>query len=316
MVQTYGNKATRRGFGEGLLLAGEANPDVVVVSLDLTTSTEAHLFKEKFPERFINLGIAEQNGIGVAAGLSLTGKIPYVCTFGVFASGRCWDQLRISLCYSDSNVKVAGSHCGISVGPDGATHQALEDIALMRVLPNMKVIVPCDYLETKRATVEIARVKGPVYLRFGRESMPIITTDSTPFVIGKANIIRNGKDVALIACGSMVFEALTAAELLEKKGISARVINLHTIKPIDEEALVDAAKSCGAVITCEEHQISGGMGSAVAEVLAVKCPVPVTMIGMHDEFGESGKAQELMSKFHLKDIDIAAAAENILKRKK
>ncbi len=315
MVNTFGAKPTRQGFGEGLLELGEKNPDVVVIGLDLTSSTVSNLFRDKFPDRFISLGVAEQNGIGVAAGLSLVGKIPYVCTFSVFASGRCWDHLRVSVCYSNCNVKIAGSHSGISVGPDGATHQALEDIALMRVLPNMKIIVPCDYIETKKATIKSAEIPGPVYIRFGREPVPIITEQSTPFVFGKANVLKDGNDVAIISCGSMVYESLSAAEILEEKGIKARVINIHTVKPIDEETIIKSAKECQAIVTAEEHQVMAGFGSAVAEVVIKSNPVPMEFVGIYDKFGESGQPEELLKKYKLKDINIVEAVEKVLKRK-
>ncbi|MEW6040814.1 MAG: transketolase C-terminal domain-containing protein [Elusimicrobiota bacterium] len=315
MVQTYGSKATRYGYGEGLVELGEKNPDVVALGMDITTSTTVNLFREKFPDRFFSLGIAEQNGMGVAAGLSLVGKIPYVCTYGVFGAGRCWDQIRTTVCYSNCNVKIGGGHGGISVGPDGATHQALEEITIMRVLPRMNVIVPCDYLETKKATLASADIFGPVYIRFGREATPIITTPETPFVFGKGYVMRDGSDVALIACGYMVYESLMAAEILQKEGISARVINIHTVKPIDEDIIKKAAAECGAVVTAEEHQTMGGFGSAVAEVVVKNKAVPMEIVGIYDKFGESGEPAELIAKFGLKDVNIADAARKVLDRK-
>jgi len=290
-------KATRFGYGEGLLILGEKNPNVVAIGLDITSSTTVNMFADKYPDRFISLGIAEQNGMGVAAGLSLVGKIPFVCTYGVFASGRCWEQIRTTICYNECNVKIGGGHGGISVGPDGATHQALEEIALMRVLPNMKVIVPCDAIETRKATVASAEIQGPVYIRFGREPIPIITDEKMPFIIGKANVLRKGKDITIIACGDMVSESLKAAAILEKENISAEIINLHTIKPIDEETIIKSAKKTGRVVTVEEHQIMGGMGSAVAEVLSENYPVFVTRVGIMDKFGESGKPDELLKEY-------------------
>ena len=316
MIQIYGTKATRAGYGDAVTWLGEQNPNVVAVSLDLTESTAIHKFKEKFPERFFNLGIAEANGITVAAGLSLTGKIPFVSTFAVFAAGRGWDQVRVALCYSNTNVKIGGTHAGITVGPDGATHQAVEDVAILQVLPRMTVLVPCDYEETKKATIAAANMFGPVYIRSGREPLPIITDANSPFIIGKANILAQGNDVAIIACGVLVYEALVAAEQLAAKGIKARVINMHTIKPIDEAAIISAAKECGAIVTAEEHQIAGGLGSIVSQVIARNCPVPMEFIGVHDSFGQSGEGQQLLKKYHLKDIDIIEAAEKVIKRKK
>jgi transketolase len=316
MVDTYGTKATRNAYGDALSSLGETNPNIVVVGLDLTESTLTHTFKEKFPDRFVNLGVAEQNGMGVAAGLSLVGKIPYVSTFSVFATGRCWDQTRIAVCYSNCNVKIGATHAGIGVGPDGASHQATEDIALMRVLPRMNVLVPCDYIEAKKATIAAANIYGPVYLRLGRAPVPVITKEDTPFTIGKATVLHEGKDAAIIACGSMVYESLIAAESLAKDGISVRVINLHTIKPIDEETIINAAKECGCIVTVEEHQIMGGLGSAVAEVVVKNCSVPMELIGINNTFGESGKPEELLKKYGLKDTDIANTVAKVLKKKK
>lgn len=315
MVEVFGKKATRYGFGEGLVALGEKNPKIFVLGADTAASVTVNLFGERFPERFANVGVAEQNMIGMAAGLATAGWIPYACTYGVFASGRPWEQIRTTVCYSNLNVKIGGSHAGVMVGPDGATHQALEEIAIMRCLPRMTVIVPCDMVETKKATIASADINGPVYIRFGRESVPIITKESTPFEVGKAVVMRPGKDVAILACGTMVYESLVAAEMLEKKGISARVVNVHTIKPIDEATIAACARECGAVVTAEEHQLIGGFGSAVAEVLAKNAPVPVEMVGVPDMFGESGNPCDLMGVFHLKDVDIAAAAEKVLKRK-
>jgi transketolase len=315
MVKTFGNKATRAGYGEGVVALGELNPNVVMVSLDLTESTAIHEFRKKWPNRFFNLGIAEQNGITVGAGLSLTGKIPFVSTFAVFASGRGWDQVRVSLCYSNTNVKIGATHAGITVGPDGASHQALEDIAIMQVLPRMTVLVPSDAVETKKATIAAAEIFGPVYIRSGRENIPIISDETTPFTIGKANVMTDGKDIAIIACGVMVYEALSAAEQLQQKGISARVINMHTIKPIDEQVIIKAAAECGAILTAEEHQIIGGLGSTVAEIVVRNKPVPMDFIGINDRFGESGDGQQLLKEYHLKDVDIISRAEQLLKRK-
>ncbi len=308
-------KSTREGYGEGLVVLGEKNPQVVVLSADLTDSTRASMFKEKFPERFFTMGVAEADMIGTAGGLSLVGKIPFCCTFGVFASGRVWDQVRVTICYSNLNVKIGGSHGGITVGEDGASHQSLEDITLMRVLPNMRVVVPCDAIETRKATINAAEVAGPVYIRFGRPSVPTITQEDTPFILGEAISMREGKDVAIFACGIMVYEALQAAKDLDKKGISARVIDVHTVKPIDEEKIFEAARETGAIVTAEEHQLSGGFGSAVAEVVGKEFPVPLEMVGIKDRFGESGNPQELMQDFGLTRFDIVKAVERVLKRK-
>ncbi|MCX5778381.1 MAG: transketolase family protein [Elusimicrobia bacterium] len=316
MVEVFGKKATRYGFGEALVELGQKNEKVFALGADTASSVMVHLFQEKFPERFINVGVAEQNLLGMAAGLAVGGWIPFAVTYGVFATGRPWEQIRTTICYSNLNVKIGGSHAGVMVGPDGATHQALEEIAIMRCLPRMTVLVPCDVIETHKATLAAAALFGPVYIRFGREPVPVITRDDTPFEIGKARVMREGKDVAILACGTMVYESLMAADLLEKKGISARVVNVHTVKPIDEDAIVSAAKDCGAIVTAEEHQIFGGFGSAVAEVLVKRFPVPVEMVAVQDTFGESGNPMDLMKAFHLKDVDIVAAAERVLRRKK
>jgi len=314
-LKTIEQKPTRFGYAEALLELGEKNPKVVVLDADLAKSTLTCRFAEKFPDRFFECGIAEQNMVGMAGGLSLTGKIPLVNTYGVFLAGRAWDQIRTSVCYGDLNVKIVGAHGGLSVGPDGATHQALEEIALMRVLPNMRVIVPCDSNEAYRATLAAVRIKGPVYIRLGREPTPVITTIRAPFQVGRGEVCRQGKDVAILACGLMVYLSLLAAKKLSAQGISARVINLHTVKPIDEALILKAAGECGAVVTCEEHQVMAGFGSAVAEVLAKKCPVPVEMVGVRDSFGESGEPWALLRKYHLMDGDIIQAALKSIKRK-
>src|SRR3989338_9482901 len=261
-------KPTRDGFGEGLVELGQKRDDIVVLSADLTESTRAAWFKEKFPERFFSMGVSEQDMMSTAAGLALSGKVAFACTFGAFAAGRAWDQVRVSLAYMKTNVKIVGTHGGISVGEDGPTHQANEEIALMRVLPNMTVIVPCDALEAKRATIASASHAGPVYLRLGRSGVPLITKEEDNFQIGKANLLKDVKDVTIIACGVEVYEALSGHEALKKDNISARVINLHTIKPIDRDIIIRAAEETGAIVTAEEHTIIGGMGSAVAEGLA------------------------------------------------
>lgn len=316
MVETFGSKATRNAYGDALAELGAKDQRIVAVGLDLTESTVTHHFKEKFPERFFSLGVAEQNGITAGVGLSLTGKIPFVSTFAVFASGRCWDQIRVAMCYANTNVKIGATHAGIGVGPDGASHQAIEDIGIMRVIPRMTVLVPSDYVVAKQATAAAAAMFGPVYIRLGRAPVPIITKETDPFTIGKAKQVRDGKDVAIIACGSQVYEAVVAAEMLEKEGISARVLDMHTIKPLDEEAIVKAAKDCGCIVTAEEHQLACGLGSAVAEVVSMKLPVPVEMIGMHDKFGESGDPEELLKKYGLKDVNIAESAKKAIQRKK
>ena len=315
MVNIFGNKATRFGFGEGLVELGKKDDKIFALGADTVSSVAMDGFQREFPERFINVGIAETNLLGVAAGLSIVGFIPFVSTYGVFASGRPWEQIRTTICYSKLNVKIGGSHSGLMVGPDGATHQALEEISIMRCLPNMTVLVPCDLIETKKATIAAAYYNGPVYIRYGRESIPIITEDKTPFEIGKAIKMKDGKDVCIMACGSMVYEALMAAEILEKENIKARVLNIHTIKPMDKQAIIEATKDCGAIVTVEEHQIFGGFGSAVAEVVVSNNPVPMEFVGIKDTFGESGKPADLIAKYGLKDINIVEAVRKVLKRK-
>lgn len=306
---------TRNGYGEGLLELGQVEENVVVLTADLAESTRVEAFQKKYPERFIECGVAEQNMMGIAAGLALYGKTPFVSSYAVFSPGRSWDQLRVSVCYSEANVKIAGAHTGISVGPDGATHQALEDIAITRVLPNLTVVVPCDSIETKKVTVALGSTKGPAYFRFGREKTPVITTVDTPFKIGRAEIFRQGKDVAIVGSGPVLYNALLAANELEKEGIACMVVNNHTIKPIDLDTIVSAAKKCGAVVTVEEHQVMGGCGSAVAEVLAQHYPVPIEMVGMGDTFGESGKPEELMSKYKMDKTAVMEAVRRVILRK-
>lgn len=308
-------KPTRDGYGQGLVELGKENKNVVVLCADLTGSTRSKMFADEFPDRFIEVGIAEQNMMGLAAGLSLVGKIPFVSTYSVFCPGRNWDQLRISVAYNEANVKLTGAHSGVSVGPDGATHQGLEDIAITRCLPNMTILAPCDAIETKKATIAAAKMKGPVYLRFAREATPVFTTERTPFEINRAEVFRQGTDVTIIACGPTVYEALLTANELEKEGLSVGVINNHTIKPIDQQTIIEAAEKSGAVVTAEDHQVMGGMGSAVAEVLAKNKPVPMEMIGVQDRFGESGSPEELMKEFHLVADDIKAAVKKVIKRK-
>ncbi len=308
-------KPTRDGYGEALLLLGESNPDVVVLDADLAMSTRTNWFWEKYPERFFDIGIAEQDMLGTAAGLAMGGKIPFATTYGVFIAGRGWDQIRTTICYANLNVKIAGMHGGISVGPDGATHQALEEIALMRVLPNMHMIVPCDAIEGRKATLGASQVSGPVYLRFTREATPVFTQETDEWQLGKANLLRAGSDVTIIGCGPVLYEALLAADELAKEGVSCRVLNMHTIKPIDADAILAAAAETGAIVTVEEHQINAGLGSAVAEVLVKHNPVPVEMIGIMDTFGESGSPEELAIKYGLKQKDVKAAVRKVLGRK-
>ncbi len=307
--------ASRDGFGKGVLELGGKNEDVVVLCCDLAESTRAHWFAEKYPERFIEVGVAEQNLAGLGAGMAFEGKIPFIASYAVFSPGRSWDQVRVSICYSNANVKIAGCHAGISVGPDGATHQALEDVAITRVLPRMTVLVPCDWLEAKKATVASAEIRGPVYFRFGREKVPTITVEETPFVVGRAETFYDGEDVTLVANGLMVYEALLAAKQLEKEGVSARVVNLHTVKPLDRQALVKAARETGAVVVAEEHQVLAGTGGAVAEVLAKEYPAPMEFVGMQDRFGESGSPAELLKHFGMTSQEVAEAARTVLKRK-
>jgi transketolase len=309
-------KPTRDGYGEGLVLAGQKDSRVVALCADISDSTRSAMFQKAFPDRFVETGIAEQNMMGLAAGMALAGKIPFVSTYAVFCPGRNWDQMRVSVCYSNANVKITGAHAGVSVGPDGATHQALEDIAITRCVPNLVVIAPCDAIETKKATLAAAEYVGPVYLRFAREKTPIMITEDTPFEIGKALIFRDGKDVAIIGCGPLLHNALLAAEELAKEGIEVMVINNHTIKPMDSKTIIEAAKKCGAIVTVEDHQIMGGMGSAVAEVLAANYPVPIEFVGMKDRFGESGEPNELIEAFGMGKNAIKEAVKKVIQRKK
>ena len=309
-------KPARDGYGEGLLALCQERHDVVVLDADVSKSTRTNWIGDRFPTQFLNMGISEQDMVGTAAGLALGGMIPFIATYGVFLSGRAWDQIRTTVCYNNLPVKFGGAHAGISVGPDGATHQALEDIAIMRVLPNMTLLAPCDAEEVRKATLAAAAYPGPVYIRFGREPVPVITDESSPFEIGKAVWLRTGDDVAIIACGSMVYHALQAAIALEQDEIQTTVINLHTIKPLDQDAVIRAASACGCIVTAEEHQISGGMGSAVAEKLGASCSVPIEFVGIHDTFGESGQPDELMEKYGLTAEVIVFAAKRAINRKK
>ena len=309
-------KKTREGFGRALVDLGEQDPRIVVLVGDLTESTMVSFFAERFPERFIQVGIAEQNMCGVAAGLAAMGKIPFFATYGAFASCRAADQIRVTVAYTNLNVKIAGAHGGISVGPDGATHQAMEEISIIRSIPNMSMIVPCDFWETYKATFAAARHRGPVYIRFGREDVPVVTTKDTPFTFGKGEVFGEGKDLTIIACGVMVYEALRARETLAQQGVTARVVDLHTVKPLDRALIERCARETGAIVTAEEHQVNGGLGGAVSEVVVQSSPVPMELVAVHDRFGQSGKPAELMDAFGLRAKDIVAAAERVLKRKR
>ncbi|MCK5743973.1 MAG: transketolase family protein [Caldisericia bacterium] len=306
-------KPTRFGYSDALLELGEKDDRIVVLDADLAKSTTSIRFKERFPERFFEMGIAEQNMLNVSAGLAIAGKIPFASSYGVFVTGRAWEQIRTMIAYSNLNVNFAG-HAGISVGPDGATHQALEDISIISVIPNTSVVVPCDYIETKKATMASAYVKGPTFIRFGRAPIPILTTEDSPFEFGKANVLREGNDVTIIACGIMVNEALLAAEQLKSKGVNAEVINLHTVKPMDEETILNSVKRTGRVVTAEEHQLILGVGSMVASLLSRKHPVPVEMVGMPNRFGESGQPKELLEAFGLTSKEIILAVDRVMKR--
>ena len=308
-------KPTRDGYGDALVEMGGLDERIVVLGADLSDSTRALWFWKKYPERFFEFGIAEQNMLNAAAGLSLAGKIPWVSTYGVFVAGRAWDQIRTTTCYSKLNVKIAGAHGGISVGPDGATHQALEDVATMRVLPNMVVITPCDYWETKKAVIWACKYVGPVYVRFGREPVPMVTTAEDRFEFGKANQINDGKDLTIINNGPILYECIKAVQALKEKGISARLLNMHTVKPIDREAIAAAARETGGIVTVEEHQVMGGFGSAVAEVVVQTHPVPMRFIGIQDRFGESGTPEQLFKEFGLTAADIVQAAEQVVRAK-
>ena len=308
-------KKTREGFGHALVDLGESDPRVVVLVGDLTESTMVSFFAEKFPDRFFEIGIAEQNMASIAAGLAATGKIPFFATYGAFASCRAADQIRVTIAYSNLPVKIGGAHGGISVGPDGATHQAMEEFAIVRAIPNMNLVVPCDYWEARKATRAAAAIDGPVYIRFGREDVPVVTDESTPFTFGKGEVFGEGTDVTVIACGVMVYEALRARAVMKDKGVSVRVVNLHTIKPLDADLIVRCAQETGAIVTAEEHQVNGGLGGAVSEVVVQRHPVPMELVAVHDRFGQSGKPAELMAAFGLKERDVVAAIERVLARK-
>ncbi len=305
---------TRDGYGTGVVELGKKNRSIVVLCCDLTESTRNNWFKDKFPERFVEVGVAEQNMMGIAAGMAMVGKVPFASSYAVFSPGRNWDQLRVSVCYNNANVKIVGAHAGISVGPDGATHQALEDIAIVRVLPNMTVVVPCDALQANKATIAIGKHKGPAYIRLGREKTPVMTTNKTPFTIGKIQVFSEGKDVTIIAMGSILYSVIEAAQILLKKGISSTIVNCHTIKPLDEKGLYSAIKKTKRVVTVEEHQIYGGLGSAISEFCAKNIPIPIEMVGVNDLFGESGEAEELIKKYKIDTNDVVRAVHNVLKR--
>ena len=307
---------TRDGYGKGLVKAGEKDERVVVLCADLTESTRSLWFAEKFPERFVQVGVAEQNMALVASGMANYGKIPFISSYATFSPGRNNEQIRTNICINNVPVKIAGSHSGISVGPDGATHQALEDIALMRVVPKMVVVVPCDAVEAEKATFAAAFNGQPTYVRFGREKSPVFTTQDTPFEIGRAEILRDGKDVAIIGCGMLLYNALVAAEELAGEGVDCMVINSHTVKPIDEKTITEAAQKTGAVVSVEEHQINGGLGSAIAEVLSRNYPVPQEYIGVQDRFGESGSPDELIEAFGMGVGSIKEAVKKVIARKK
>jgi len=306
----------RQGFGEGLREAGEKDPQVVALCADLTDSTKISLFKEKFPDRFFEVGITEQNMSGVASGMAKMGKIPFMASYAMFSPGRNWEQIRTTICYNDVNVKIVGAHAGVSVGPDGGTHQAIEDIALMRVLPRMTVVVPCDAIEAKKATLALAAMNGAAYIRLGREKSAIVTDETTSFEIGKAYTIFDSgvkdslKKVGIIACGTLVYQAILAAQKLDEEGYEVAVLNVHTIKPLDKESVLSFAKRFGKLVTAEEHQVAGGLGSAVAEYLAENFPVPIKFIGIHDRFGQSGTQEELFKEYKLTAEDVVTATNS------
>ena len=314
-IQSIGNKDTRSGFGDGIVEAARKNPNIIALTADLLGSMKLNQFVKEFPDRFIQCGIAEANMIGVAAGLTIGGKIPYTTTFANFSTGRVYDQIRQAVAYSGKNVKICASHAGLTLGEDGATHQILEDIGLMKMLPGMTVIVPCDYAQTKAATITIADYEGPVYLRFGRPSWPIFTTDM-PFENGKAQFFSEGTDVTIFACGHLVWNAIQAGIQLQEKGISAEVINIHTIKPLDEEAVLNSIRKTKCAVTAEEHNVLGGMGDSIAQCAAKNFPIPIEYIGVNDSFGESGTPAQLLKKYGLEASDIVVAAEKAISRKK
>lgn len=309
----------RKGFGEGLLIAGERNKNVVGLCADLTESTQMHLFAKKFPERFVQVGVAEQNLVTVASGMAAMGKIPFTSSYAMFSPGRNWEQIRTTIAYNDRKVVIVGSHAGISVGPDGGTHQAIEDMALMRVLPNMVVLSPCDAIEAKKATIAASEIKEPVYIRLAREKTPIMTTEDTPFEVGKAQVFFSPPmtpQVGIIATGALLHKAITVAQRFAEKGIAVKVLNISSIRPLDFEAIKNLAQEAGAIVSVEEHQVVGGLGSAVAEVLVQNIPVPMELIGVHDKFGQSGTPAELIEHYGMGISHIEKAVEKVLQRKK
>jgi transketolase len=307
---------TRNGFGEGLIEAGARNRDVLGICADLSESTRFEGFRKAHPQQYIEIGVSEQMLVALAGGLASVGKIPWIASYAMFNPGRSWEQVRTIMALNETNVKIAGAHAGVSVGPDGATHQAIEDIAIMRVIPHMIVVVPCDAVQTRKATLAISEAWGPTYLRFGREKSAVITTDETPFEIGRAQTFREGSDVAIVACGILVYNALVAADRLARSGIECRVVNNHTVKPMDEAAILDAARTCGAVVTVEEHQRQAGMGSRVAEILAENEPTPIEFVGVEDRFGQSGDPAELIEHYGMGAGAIEEAVRRVLRRKK
>jgi len=313
-IQSTGNKDTRSGFGDGIVEAARKNPNIVSLTADLAGSLKLNQFIKEFPERFIQCGIAEANMIGIGAGLTIGGKIPYTTTFANFSTGRVYDQIRQSVAYSGKNVKICASHAGLTLGEDGATHQILEDIGMMKMLPGMTVIVPCDYAQTRAATKAVADYEGPVYLRFGRPVWPIFTKEED-FEIGKAQIFSEGSDVSIFACGHMVWNAIQAGAILQEKGISVEVINMHTVKPLDEKAVLNSISKTKCAVTAEEHNIIGGLGDAIAQCAGKNLPVPIEYVGTQDTFGESGKPIDLLKKYGLDIPDIVDAAEKVMKRK-
>jgi len=313
--EIYGNKDTRSGFGAGLHELGKNNPDVVALCADLTGSLKMDAFAAEFPERFFQVGIAEANMIGMAAGMTIGGKIPFTGTFANFSTGRVYDQIRQSVAYSQKNVKICASHAGLTLGEDGATHQILEDIGMMKMLPNMTVIVPADYNQTKQATIAIAAHEGPVYLRFGRPVMPIFVKENAEFKIGEADLLVEGTDVTIVACGHLVWKSIEAIKILEEKGISVELINMHTIKPLDKTTLLKSISKTKCVVTAEEHMIAGGLGESVAQVITQELLVPQEFVAVNDTFGESGTPMELMKKYGIDTEHIVAAVEKVIKRK-
>ncbi len=314
-IEILGHKDTRSGFGEGLAELGRTNPNVVALCADLTGSLKMDAFLKENPDRFFQIGIAEANMMGIAAGMTIGGKIPFTGTFANFSTGRVYDQIRQSIAYSQKNVKICASHAGLTLGEDGATHQILEDIGMMRMLPNMTVIVPADFNQTKQATIAIADHQGPVYLRFGRPVMPIFIKPDAPFIIGKADVIKEGNDVTIIACGHLVWKSIEAIKTLEERGVSVELINMHTIKPLDEAAILASVAKTKCVVSAEEHMMNGGLGEAISQVLSRNMPVPQEFVGVNDSFGESGAPMELMTKYGIDTENIISAALKVLARK-